>query len=251
MDKYKNRICLFAAFIITLSFSCKAQNQNVDSTSLKGGIWALQFGISSNFTLTSFQGSTIGAKYQLSKNSAIRGGITLNGSTNRGPTSSSGTIGDTSLNSAPGSTSNKSIDLSFVFQYLWYMNPNGIVHLYAGVGPSVSYNYYKYAYDSPRLYQTGNHGYWVMSSYDNHYTQWAAGVAASIGVEWFACSWLSLRADYNESLQYQWGSTTTNENSTTTSTTYYTPYSLDNSGNTKGWNIRSSVVGFGLNVYLL
>lgn len=249
MDKYKNRILLLILVSITFSFSCLAQSQSSDSVSLREGSWALQFGIAGNFTLTSFQGSTIGAKYQLSENNAIRGGITINGSTNDGPNSFSGSIGDTSDGTVPGSTSTKSATVFFVLQYLWYMNPNGIVHFYAGLGPSFSYSYSYNSSDNSYLYSANNQGYWVREIYASNNIQRAIGGAAVVGVEWFACQWLSLHADYNEGVQYQWRSTSTN-NERSSSNTNYTPYHLDSSGSTKGWTLSSSGVSFGLNIYL-
>ncbi len=249
MEKLKDRILLIILVSITLSFSCLAQNKSSDSVSLSEGKWALQFGIAGNFTLTSFQGSTIGAKYQLSENKAIRGGITINGSTNDGPNSFTGSIGDTSNSTVPGSTSAKSATVSFVLQYLWYMNPNGIIHLYAGLGPLFSYSYSYNSSDYSYLYNASNQGYWVREIYSSNSIQRAVGGAAVVGVEWFASQWLSLHADYNESVQYQWRSTSAN-NERSSSYINYTPFHLDTSGSTKGWTLSSSGVSFGLNIYL-
>ena len=249
MNNYK--ILFLIITLVTISFSSKAQSQKPDSTDLNCGTWALQFGIASNFTLTSFQGSTIGAKYQISQSSAIRGGITLNGYTNTSPNSYSGSIGDSSAGTMPGNSSVKSANVSFVVQYLWYMNPNGPVHLYAGFGPAVSYYYYHNSAENPYLNNNGNNqGFWIIENYNSTRTIWAAGGAASIGVEWFACRWLSLRADYNELIQYQWGSQSSNRGYKAVSNVNYISSSQSNSGTTKGWTLNSSAVNFGLNVYL-
>ncbi len=247
----KNKILLLIIALIALSFSSKAQNQKPDSTNLKCGTWALQFGISSNFTLTSFQGSTIGAKYQLSQSRAIRGGITLNGNTNNGPSSYSGSIGDSSAGTMPGNSSAKSANISFVIQYLWYMNPNGPVHLYAGFGPSVLYDYYHSSFNNPYLYNNGNdQSYWVKENYNYVSTEWAVGAAEVVGVEWFACRWLSLHADYSEVIEYVWGSSSSNRSYNAPSNTSYISNALSNSASSKGWELNNSAVGFGLNVYL-
>ena len=39
-------------------------------------MWAIQFGISSNFTLTNFDGMALSVKRQFSKNLALRFGVT-------------------------------------------------------------------------------------------------------------------------------------------------------------------------------
>lgn len=90
--------------------------QSSDSTSLREGAWALQFGIAGNFAPTSLQGSMIGAEYQLSEMSALRGGITVNGNTNDASNTNSGSVNDTSVGDAPGSNSTKSASISFVLQ---------------------------------------------------------------------------------------------------------------------------------------
>jgi hypothetical protein len=253
MNNHNNRILLLIFISITVYFSSQAQTQSSDSTFLKEGIWALQFGIAGNFTLTSFQGSTIGAKYQLSDKNAIRGGITISGSANDGTTSNSGSIDDTSYGAALGSSSTKSATVSFVLQYLWYMNPNGPVHFYTALGPLVSYIYSKNSADNPSLSTVYNSGsyqeYWGQQLSTSNSTQWGVGGAGTVGVEWFACRWLSLHADYNESIQYRWSS---NSSSQDNSSTYpkFIPSHTNNSGKSKGWTLSSSGVAFGLNIYL-
>jgi hypothetical protein len=250
MNKHLTRILFFILFSITLSFSTLAQSQSSDTVYLRQGSWAIQFGIGSNFTLTSFQGSTIGAKYQISETNAVRGGITINAGTSNGPNSYSGSVGDSSLGTVPGSTSSKSAVVSFVLQYLWYMNPNDNVHFYTGLGPSVSYNSSRNSSDNSYLETENNQGYWVEQLYGSNSTQWAVGAAAVFGVEWFACKWLSLHADYNEGLQYQWRSSSTNDNYRSPTYPVYIPVNTESSASSKGWALISSGVSFGLCIYL-
>jgi len=247
---HKNKAVLFILVPSLLYFSRQAVGQAKDSVALQQGSWALQFGIGSNFTLTSFQGATFGAKYQLSDENAIRGGITLNGNTNSGSSSYSGTVGDSSAGTVPGNTSSKSVNVSFVLQYIWYMNPKGNVHLYAGVGPLVSYNHNDNSYNSAGLSISNDKGYWVTAQYDTKNTQWGIGGAAVFGVEWFAFNWLSLHADYNENIQYQWRSSSSNRSENSTLETSYYPYSNNSSSSTNGWALNSAGVSFGLSIYL-
>ena len=251
MNKYKSRILLLILVSLTLYFPSKAQSS--DSTYLKGGVWALEFGISGNFTLISFQGSTIGALYRISDKNAIRGGITISGNTNDGTTLSSGSNNDTSYGAGSGSSSMKSANVSFVIQYLWYMNPNGPVYFYTGVGPLVSYSYSENSTDNPFLstiYNNGStQGYWGQQLSTSNSTQWGVGGAGIVGVEWFTCRWLSLHADYNESIQYRWSSNSSSQDNIPTYPNSI-PSHTDNSGNSKGWTLSSSGVAFGLNIYL-
>ncbi len=249
MNEHKYAILVFVSVFLALSFSCQAQSQSSDSLSLKEGSWAIQFGIAGNFTLTSFQGSTIGAKYQLSENNAIRGGITLNGSTIDGPYSYSHAIGDTNYGSSPGSTSRKIAGVTFVLQYLWYMNPNGPVHLYFGFGPLAAYSYSHNSTSSSTLEYVYNQYLWVEDLNESTATQWSLGGSATFGVEWFACHWLSLRADYNEGIQYQWNSSSYKQGNSS-NYQYYFPNSSESSASTKGWSLSSGGASFGLNVYL-
>jgi hypothetical protein len=244
MDRIRKSNLYLFIVSLTMSFASIAQCQTSDSTSLREGSWALQFGIAGNFTLTSFQGTTISAKYQLSARNAIRGGITISGSSSNGSSAFSATNADTSIGSASGSSHSSSQTISFVAQYLWYLNPTGPVHSYTALGPSVSYSFSRNNSDNPN--SNGDYVYHYITSSSS--TQHGAGITGSAGVEWFACQWLSIRAEYNESIQYQWGS---NSSSTDYSSTFasYIPSHSGNSGTSKGWNLSSSSVGFGVSIY--
>src|SRR5512135_73197 len=108
---------IFLSFFIVFAHS---QAQSPDSASLHEGMWALQFGITGLFTLTSLQGSTFSAKYHFSDRSAIRGGITINGNTSNGTSTSTAAYNDTSTGTFPGSTTSSNQGLSFIVQYLYY-----------------------------------------------------------------------------------------------------------------------------------
>ncbi len=86
--------------------------------------------------------------------------------------------------------------------------------------------------------------------YASNSIQWGTGAAGVLGIEWFASRWLSLHADYNESFQYRWGSTTSSEDDRSSTYSNYIPYHSNSAGSTKGWILNSSGVGFGLNIYL-
>lgn len=246
MCKCKIEILPLFVVLLAVCFPFEARSQSSDSTSLREGVWALQFGIAGSFTLTSFQGSTIGAKYQLSNENAIRGGITVIGYTDDGTGSSYGPSSTT----GNSSSSTKSATLSFVLQYLWYMNPNDPVHFYAGLGPSVSYGYNHASSNNYYLEYPDSQGYWIEGKYASGSTRWGIGGAGVVGVEWFACRWLSLHADYNESVQYQWSSTTSSQDESSATYPGFIPNRTGNSSSDKGWTLNSSGVNFGLSVYL-
>jgi hypothetical protein len=241
---------LFLVLISILFCIClQAQDSSAERNSLKEGAWALQFGIGGNFTLTSFQGSTISVKYQLSDRTAIRGGITINGSNSNGNNSASGAVADSSYGTLPGNSSTNGTNVSFVLQYLWYLNPSGPVHFYVGVGPSVAYNYSHSSSETPYFVRQGDqNSFWEQSTYNSNSHLWTAGGTGVAGVEWFAIQWLSLRAEYSESIQYQWSSTNSSSDYSYTNPDIF-PYHFGNSGTTKTWALNSSGVSFGLSVY--
>lgn len=229
-------LCVFSGFLL-------GQTQPLENNSLKEGMWAIQFGISSNFTLTTFEGSTFSLKYQLSDKNAVRCGITINGTSNNGTNLVSATYADTNLGSMPGNTSSKLQNIAFITQYLWYINSNSPVHFYVALGPNVSYNYTESSSDN--VY---NSNYLYDDRYSSSNKQWSAGVTGSAGVEWFPAQWFSLRAEYIDNLLYQWssGSTTEDESSPHIG---FVPGHYEKSSTSKGWTLSNSSVNFGLSVY--
>ena len=241
---------LFLVLISILFCIClQAQDSSAERNSLKEGAWALQFGIGGNFTLTSFQGSTIAVKYQLSDRTAIRGGITIYGSNSNGNNSASGAVADSSYGTLPGNSSTNGTNVSFVLQYLWYLNPSGPVHFYVGVGPSLAYSYSHSSSDNSYFeYQPGQNSFWEQNIYNSNSHLWTVGGTGVAGVEWFASQWLSLRAEYSEGIQYQWRSTNSSSDYSYINLDYPL-YRVSNSGTTKTWALNSSGVSFGLSVY--
>ena len=102
----RKRILFLVMISMSLYVSSQAQDSSSERNSLKEGAWALQFGIGGNLTLTSFQGTTMAVKYQLSDRTAIRGGITISANTNNGNSSAD----------ADTSNSADAINVSFVLQ---------------------------------------------------------------------------------------------------------------------------------------
>lgn len=247
-----SRRCILAFFLISMTIPKTVDAQSADSTNSHSRSWAFQLGIGSNFTLTSFQGSTVGLLYRISEANAVRGGITLSGSTSDGTSLYAGAVHDTSASNMPGNSSSKSVNISFVIQYLWYGRPGGPLVFYGGTGPYLSYSYSRSSQLYNNLYSyydTGSTiGYWSTTSYNSSSTQWGAGVAIAAGVEWPALSWLSLHADYTEGIQYHWGSNSSGQSSSATYPNAINTRS-SNAGSTTGWTFSGQGVAFGLNAY--
>jgi len=235
--------------LIIFGFSLThAQDQATEQNSLKPGAWALEFGISSLITLTSFQGTTISVQYQTSTTNAWRAGITINGTTQTGTGLQLPIPADTLTNTNSSNNSNSLENVLLKVQYLWYTNPENIIHFYTGIGPIIGYNHS--LNDQQSIYRNGSVGNnTVNDQITNTSTNtWSAGASGVVGVEYFPARVFSLHAEYGNNLTYQQQKTETTTRSTNYyATTYATGY--DFSGTTHGWTFNNGSVYFGLSVY--
>jgi hypothetical protein len=191
-------------------------------------------------------------KYHCSESSAVRASITINGTFTDGTQLQNGNQPDASTVSASGDNSSHSLSLSLVVQRLWYMNPHDVVHLYVGVGPSVSFSRDRETQlqssltSQPIVY---NFGYnWSRINSSDVSTQWALGARGVGGIEWFPVRWFSLRAEYSEGIQYQWSSTKTSAQGVITYPTTGDA-TVNQTSSSKGWSINSYGVSMGASVY--
>src|SRR4030042_1580885 len=104
---------------------------------LKKGSWSLQFQISQNFTLGTFQGSNLSAKRHLSSSSAIRFGVGLSGYT----TDREQGINQDNYNRLSNETQldNRLIEVDLNCYYLYYPHPQRRINMYFGGGPLFSF----------------------------------------------------------------------------------------------------------------
>ncbi len=244
---------MIAGFLLLLSGvfeppTVLCQEQFTDTSALRAGSWSLQFGVGSNFTLTSFQGATIAAKYHLSGTSALRAGITVNGSNDQSTSLTTTDLADTLSTSGSQDGSSSQLSVSLNLQYLWYLNPDGLVHFYLALGPSVSYMHSASDRTGSTL-NTGGNPAVIGFTTTSRSTDWAAGLRGGAGVEWFATRWLSIQAEYAYVVDYEWTSSSDNVTSTPT-VPGGTSSSQENSVKTKGWRFNNLGVIFGINVYL-
>ena len=249
MTKTLNLIlCIFVLSLMTPPVIW-GQEQHEQSNSLREGAWAMQFAISSNFTLYSFQGGAISAKYHVSKTNAIRVGLTINGSDADNDNLTLPTSFDTTLHLISESTggSRNSRDIVLNAQYLWYVNPEAIIHLFLGIGCLTEYGHSDY--EDERVSFVSDNS-WIKSTRSNSDTWWAVGTSGVAGVEWFATSSFSLHAEYGLVLQYR--STKGQSNSVgLSSNPLINPYynNTKSTGLEKGWVLDNGQSKFGLSVY--
>lgn len=223
---------LFRNSLLTISLLILSTVQiySQDSTYLDklSGKFALQFQISSNFTLSHFQGSTFSGKYHLGDRSAIRVGVS------------------TQINNSEDDISASEIDSFYVhpsytnsfdyqtysvnLQYLNYLTTMEDVGFFIGAGPYVSYAFSKQDIDTANVFD-------FYSSSTS--TQWNFGAELLAGVEWMFNNKMTLSAEYGVRAYYL----------TSESTQDVTYLGKNISSKRKGFNLMPSSIKFGLSVY--
>ncbi len=189
--------------------------QEDGENSLVSGSRSLQFRISNNLTLTSFEGTMISAKKHFTPNSALRFGLGLD--IRSGQEDYGAVEEDDNL-----------FDLELIAQYIYYTSPQAPVNLYLGTGPQLTYNRHVQDRDYE---ETGEDASW---QYDR---SWTIGLLATFGVEWFAIENISFFCEYGASIGYQ------------SRYTEKTSYPRTQDQEITQFRLSSQTVDFGLSVY--
>jgi len=152
--------------------------------SLEPGSWSLQFRITENFQLSSFQGATLSAKRHLSAGRAIRFGISLNGSV----TDKEQTVIDQAADSTffDLQTDENQQYIRFDAQYLFYPSPEKKLGMFFGAGPLFEFS----------RNEVSSSDQWAVNKI------WSLGVSAVLGVEWFATERISFLSEYSSRVSY-------------------------------------------------
>jgi hypothetical protein len=212
-------LCCFA------SDSVAGGNETEKQNSLVAGSWSLQFRITENFQLSSFQGATVSAKRHFSEGRAVRFGVSLNGSF----TEEEHRLIDESADSTASeyTTDENQQYMRFDVQYLIYPSPMKNLNVFFGAGP---------LFELSRG-ETSGLGQWRLSKI------WRFGLSGVLGVEWFVTKRISIISEYSSSLTYDY---LTSERT----------YSIGSSGNYRNEDERQTLsfsyssIRFGLSVYL-
>lgn len=216
-------LLILLGLVCSYSGMAYAQNQEAPANSLRKGAWALQFGVSQNFTLTSLEGSTISAKHHFSDQSALRYGLTLDG---RFGSDRGGTEEDADLQRKSNEQS-----LALSTEYIRYpdleQHPLDALHLYWGVGPDVSF--------------TRNRRQTFPDSVAATTYGWGVGIGGVVGAEWFVARRISLIAEYGSVLRYNYDATKTKPGSAPGPTLIQSR---------KTFGLYSQGVKFGISVYV-
>ena len=224
---------VFALFISS-SMLIARQSTPTSKNSIEDGAWALQFQITNNFTLTSFEGTTISIKHFTSSTNALRLGATLGASVSDNDNNS-----PTSIDSIRATSSNdvNSQSIAVQLHFLVYPSPTSDVNLFLGLGPFGSYFRSRSSVENDHLVDSRDS---VLSRSATTGYGWGIGVNALIGAEWFATHGISVSAEYSTSAGYS---------SSTTTTDFDVPQSSSSERTSKGFNLNSSSVRFGISAY--
>jgi len=179
----------FLLLLSTLLISTtNAQTSYLDSLD---GKFALQFQISDNLTLSSFQGATISGKYHLGIRSAVRLGISV-GLNDTG--SDRKVMYSDTLNFYEDAESN-SISFYINSQYLNYLVRTDVIGFYLGTGPTVGFE----NYESDNNISINDSTIQKVTSSGESFT---VGLDAIAGVEWSFNKDMSLSAEYGFKFAY-------------------------------------------------
>jgi hypothetical protein len=196
---------------------------------------ALQFQISSNFTLRSFQGSVISYKRNFSKRSALRFGLSLS-TTFR---SDERTDYFSPLDSIQSSRDVNDDLFSMIVrcQYVRQSPKKLNTTIFYGAGPLIGYEYNRTKSDQ--------NNYNSESIYNNEVNTWRVGISFVLGAEWFIRKNMSLLAEYGLDALYEWR----NDDSTARQHTSSGENKSVSERKSKIYHIGASSVKFGLSVY--
>jgi hypothetical protein len=174
------RVLTIALIVCPIIPAASHAQEESDGPDLDGK-WALQFQITEDFTLSSFQGSIVSLKYHSSDQSAWRAGLSLDlSSTSEQLTNSDGGIPVSTLD-VDSSTQSARLDL----QYLRHARGKRPLRFVFGGGPFAGF--------ANRTVERSRDG---VAGPRQEYDEWSAGISALVGAEWFVGAGFSLHAEY-------------------------------------------------------
>lgn len=185
--------------VLLLACNIYSQQENLKEESNED-LWALQFQISSNFTLSTFSGSTLSLKRKLSDHTSLRFGLGINSTIYDADWGINSSIDEEATNESDDNETKYSFDLSAL--YLWNTKIKNEVSAYYGIGPSLGYSYYKRSQGNTNT--SSNH----KSSTINNYTSnvLGFGTIGALGVEWYVRENISILAEYSAAITYNFQS---------------------------------------------
>lgn len=174
--KISTSLIFFFLLQLTLAYG----QDNSSNNSLESGSKALQFQISENFNLSSFDGSTISYKRQLSEDRARRVGLFFDNF-----------IANSDSPDSEQESESEGLRSNVGVNYTWmnYTDPEADIKFYYGYGPGINIGYDKTVNEDTILKDTRQ-----------FFSFGIAGIGYA-GVEWFFHSSMSLHAEYRASVR--------------------------------------------------
>jgi len=237
MKTWVFRIILLILFAhISTSFSQNTVQEDSSFSYFSKGLKAIQFSINENFSLRTFQGNFISAKYHLNDNKAIRLGISLNARHTDGKSESEDMFDESK-------TQNYYLNLRG--HYLDYIVTSKRVNIFWGIGPYLTY---RYDHRDDKQEITASDTLYSTSFNERNSDDYHMGVSLSAGAEIFITHYLSLHAEYSSIIYYRY-----NTAEIFRETIFTDPNTEDNITRKKlrshGYYISSDQLLFGLSVY--
>ena len=209
--------------------------------SLEKGSWSLQFQISDNFTLTTFQGSNISAKKHISDKSTLRFGLGL-----------TAIVADRHYESEEINSYNRSSEdgvedtftqININCYYLYYADPRKKINLYFGAGPIFGYS----NYDQTDMGNDVQQDTIFIETKNTRKTDgYSIGMHGLIGVEWFARKEISIHSEYGSSFSYRKDKS---ESILVRNSSQYGEEERSTKSEAGTYEFRSNGVVFGISVY--
>lgn len=198
-----NRVitAVFCLAIMIAPIAAAQQGESETPTrkhSLKDGTWALQLQLGSALSRRGYERVVFSAKYHLTKRSAIRLGIDINGNIHfGGHTSHYGMPPDDTLYTS--SRNNMNLEgINLKSEYLKYTQIDPQLHFFLGTGPIFGFSHRKSERNDRRTYPTEP----KRPRYISEEYNWSLGISALLGVEWFPTKRISFMAEYGVSFDY-------------------------------------------------
>jgi hypothetical protein len=208
--------------------------------------WTMDFGISSNLTLSAFKGTALSLSKFTSDYQRYRFGISTNLNNNSRNQSGSHYDADTLSGASSGDDDNDAYSVQITLQYITYATPRAQTSIYFGIGPLVGISWSK----SNSTSNSSTIGYYQdQGGNTSSYTSYSVGALGSCGVEWFFSEHISIHAEYGLVAQYIWSK---NESSNQDKYSYVNSnsgsYKNISSSSSSGWSLSGQNVLFGLSV---
>jgi hypothetical protein len=205
--------------------------------------WSLDFGLTGNFALTSFKGTSISATRSTSPTRAWRYGLTYG--VGAGGSNSAGVFVADSVNvGLPGNVAtNQNLSLGAIVLRLHRIHPGRPVSAYLGFGPEVSWQ---------RQHTQTNFDVRDSMFAVEHFYQHDVffGVALDLGVEAIVARDVGLFAQYGSEGGYGFSRQVRRDNTYETSPGNPVRAHQERSNSSHRWTVSPSTVRFGVSLYL-